>query len=274
MPSNCPTMTPLFLYPTTPSYCSESAVLAQSWSINSIARARTRSSLFSKARINGSTAPGGADCAQVSRARSLVPTSGESRSWVIHVGTTRGFSSSVGLVGWTGATAGPSAPGIIPFPDAAAGSFPEVRDSELAAGVAEATRSVPGDGPCLGRGCSPAPARAPRFDVLSDEACPQPARPVRNTRLRSIAMHDRDKCMFVDLSVAQRWNIENGSCAGPLLRITLDNGTRWTGLSHTPHRQARQTEVTSSGERTNHLHRTEVHNPHPFKATQSRLARS
>ena len=181
-------VTPI-VHPTLPTYCSASAERAQACSINSIARARTRSSVFSKARINGSTAPGGADCAQVSRARILVPTSGESRSLVIHVGTTRGFSEPSDSVDGANTVGRFSPIGMVSFPAAVPDKFPKVRDTGFGAGVNEL---LLGNGSCLGRNGVPTFARDPMFCVLSDEVCPQPASPVRSIRLRSITRFSRN----------------------------------------------------------------------------------
>lgn len=195
-----------FVDPTRPPYfsASASAARAHSCSINSIARARTRSSLFSYARINGSIDPGGADCAQVSKARSLVPTSGESRSLAIHAGTTSTSTGTAGFEDGTGAAEGLSPPRTIPFPDAEPVPLTEARGTELAARV---NGSLRGDGLCSGRGGPPALARGPRFGALSDEAGPQPASPARSIRLMNGARRGysrrrrgRDGCMSSNLS--------------------------------------------------------------------------
>lgn len=189
-----------FMSSALPSGCSASAALARSCSIKSIARARTRSSLSSKARINGSTDPGGADCAHVSSARSRVPTSGESSSLAIHAGTTKDSGEFSGLVDGTDTARGLSPRGTVSFPKAELVPSTEAMGTGLAAGATGATGLLSDDGPCLERGGPFTLARGPRFDALSGEVCPQPASPVRSIRLRRNARHDRDGRMFSDRS--------------------------------------------------------------------------
>jgi len=122
---------PLASFPTPPSYFP--ACRAHSCSSNCCARARTRSSLSSKARINGSTAPGCADCAQVSRAWSRTRTFGELSFWAIHSGTTRPSTGCPGSEDRTGTAWALSPPGTIPVPDAEPVPLTEARDKELAA---------------------------------------------------------------------------------------------------------------------------------------------
>ena len=213
MPAPSYPITPLppirWVYPSPLPYFPASAARAQSCSINSIARARTRSSLFSYARINGSIAPGGADCTQASRARSLVPISGESRSLAIHAGTSRVSTGSVGFEDGTGAAEGLFPPGTLPFPDIEPVPFSEAGGRGLAVGVIAAgvNGSLRGNGLCWDWGGPPALARAPRFGALSDEAGPQPASPARSIRLMSGTRcgpsrlrHDRDGPMSSGLS--------------------------------------------------------------------------
>ena len=165
-----------------------------------MALALTRSSLSSKARINGSTAPGGADCAHVSKARSRVPTSGESSSLAIHAGTTRALSESADLVDGTGVALGFPPPGTIPFPATLSVLFPETRGTGAAAWVTGVNGLLPDDGPWLEGGSAPTLARDSRLGVLSGEAYPQPASAIRSIRLRNSAGHDRDGRMFSDRS--------------------------------------------------------------------------
>jgi hypothetical protein len=231
---NCSTITPLspyhavpFVYPPTPPYCSASAFRAQSCWINCCARARTRSSLSSKARINGSTAPGGADCAQVSRARSRTRTFGELSLWAIHSGTTRPSTGCPSSEDRTGTALGLSPPETVPVPDAEPFPFPEARGAGLASVVAGMNESLRGDEPCLDRDDPSTLALGPRFGALSDEAGPQPASPARNSRLRGIARHSRDGRMSLDLSGGASMGIGNGSREDPILR-------RWPLARHGP----------------------------------------
>jgi hypothetical protein len=165
------------MYPTPPLYFSASAFGSQSCSINCCDRVRTRSSLSSKARINGATAPGGADCAQVSRAWSRTRTFGELSLWAIHSGTTRPSTGCPGSEDRTGTAWGLSPPGTVPVPDAEPVPFTEPRGTGLAARVTGANGSLRGDGPCLDRGGPPTLARDSTLGALSDEAGPQPASP-------------------------------------------------------------------------------------------------
>lgn len=173
-----------------PVYGSASAARAQFCSINSIALARTRSSLFSKARINGSSAPGGAVCTHLSNARNLVPISGDSRSLAIQAGTTRGSSASAGLEEETGTDWGPCPPGAVPFPEARPTSLPDATGTEVAAWVTGGISLLLGNELCLERAASLPLARDTEFGELSDDAGPQLASPARNIRLRSGVRHD------------------------------------------------------------------------------------
>ena len=200
---------PLASFPTTPPYFSASAFRSQSCSINCCARARTRSSLSSKARINGSIAPGGADCAQVSRAWSRTRTFGELSLWAIHSGTTKPATECPGSEDKTGTAWGFSPPGTVPVPDMEPVPFSEARGVGLAA---EVNASLFGDGPCLDMSGPLTLARSSRLDALSDEAGPQPASPTRSSRLRNsprcgqradegtVVMDARDGCMASNLS--------------------------------------------------------------------------
>jgi len=161
-------------YSPAPRYFSASVFRPQSCSINCCARARTRSSLSSKARINGSTAPGGADCAQVSRARSRTRTFGELSFCAIHSGTTRPSTGCPGSEDRTGTAWGLSPPGTVPVPAAASVPFTKARDTGLAAGV---NASLRGDRPCLERDGPLTLARDSRLGGLSEAAGPQPASP-------------------------------------------------------------------------------------------------
>ena len=174
--------TPLSPCPTPPPHFSSSKSRYESSSSNSIARAWTRSSLSLRARINGPTAPGGADCAQVSRARSRTPTSGESSSLAIHLGTTWPSTRCAGSEDGTGPAWGLSPPGTVPLPDAEPVPFTEARGTGLAAVVKGSLR---GNGLCLDRDSPSGLARGSRLGALSDEAGPQPASPARSSRLRS-----------------------------------------------------------------------------------------
>ena len=171
-----------------PRYCAASAFFAQSCSINCCARARTRSSGSSKARIKGSTAPGGADCAQVSRALSRTRTFGELSFWAIHSGTTRPSTGCPGSYDRTGIAWGLSPPGTVPVPDTEPVPLTEVRGKGLAAGV---NASLRGGGPGLPRNCPSLFAFGPRFGGLSDVAGPQAAGPARNSTLRRTARRNR-----------------------------------------------------------------------------------
>jgi hypothetical protein len=173
---------------TTPPYFSASACRAHSCSINCCARARTRSSLSSKARMNGSIAPGGADCAQVSRAWSRTRTFGELSFWAIHSGTTRPSTGWPGSEDRTGTAWGLSPPGTVPVPDTEPVPFIEARDTGLAAGV---NGSLRGDGPCLDRDGPPTLAFGPRLGALSDEAGPQPASPTSSEQLAATSQQRR-----------------------------------------------------------------------------------
>lgn len=177
---------------------SASAFLAQSCSINCCARARTRSSLSSKARMNGSTAPGGDSRAQASRALSRTSTFGELSFWAINSGTTKPSIGCPGPKDGLGTAWGLFPPGTAPFSDAVSTPLIEARGAGLAAGVTEVNRLLLGDGPCLERGGPPTPVRDSRFGALSDVAGPQLASPVKNSRLTN-AMYGRDCHMLLEL---------------------------------------------------------------------------
>ena len=115
---------------------------------------------------------------QVSRARSLVSTSGEARSLAIHAGTSR---TSIGFAGFADGARAVPFPGTepVPFSEASGTRFAVV---ELAA---EAKGSVRGGGFFWDEDDSPRLARDPRVGALSDEADPQPASPARDIRLMS-----------------------------------------------------------------------------------------
>ena len=93
-----------------------------------------------------------------------------------------------------------SLPGTIPFPDAEPVPLTEARRTGLAAWVTGVKGLLPGDGPCLGRGGPLTLECESRLGALSDEAGPQPASPARSIRFRSIARHDCDGDMPLDLS--------------------------------------------------------------------------
>ena len=202
-----------------PSCFSASAFLAQSCSINCCANARTCSSLSSKARMNGSIAPGGASRAQASRARSRTRTFGELSFWVISSGTTKPSTGCPGAEERSGAVLGLTPPGAVPFPEATPDSFPEARGIEIAAWPTGVNELLPGDEPCLDRGCPPTLARDPRLGALSDEVCPQPTNPARSIRLRSSARYDSDGRMSSDRSGGAK----TIRCTGPaVLHLELD----------------------------------------------------
>ena len=87
----------------------------------------------------------------------------------------------------------------VSFPDGIPGLSPEARGTGLAAGVTGVYGLLPGDGPCVDRGCPPTLARDPRLSALSDEVCPQLASPARSSRLRRRVRLDCDKSMPSDL---------------------------------------------------------------------------
>ena len=128
-----------------------------------------------------------------------MPTSGESSSLAIHVGTSRGSGESAGLDG-IGTARGLSLPGSVPFPATISVLFPEAIDAGFVVGVTEVNELLPGDGPCLERGDSLTLAWDSRLDTLLDEACPQPASPATNIRPRRSAKRDCDGHMFSGLS--------------------------------------------------------------------------
>lgn len=186
--------TPLSLYPyrspRSPLF-SASAFLAQSCSINCCARARTRSSLSSKARMNGSTAPGGASRAQASRALSRTSTLGELSFWAIDSGTTKPPTVCPGSEDRTGPVEGLSPPGTVPIPDAGPGPLTEASDESLDDG---GDASLRGNGPCLDKGGSPILVFCPRFGALSDTGDPQAVSPPRSIKLRSSARWRHGRC--------------------------------------------------------------------------------
>jgi hypothetical protein len=205
-----------------PAYFSASAFRAQSCSINCCALARTRSSLSSKARINGSTAPGGADRAQVSRARSRTRTFGELSFWAIHSGTTGPSTGCPGSEDRTGTAWGLSPPGTGPFPDTAPISFPEARGTELAAWVTGVNGSLRGEGPGLERVDPPTLARDSRLGALSDETGPQPVSPTSNEqpaatsqqrRANSQALRSLGSSLLAIRFTGNRWRDEFTSIA-------------------------------------------------------------
>ena len=202
---------PRYLWPR-PSLFSASTFLAQSCSINCCARARTRSSLSSKARMNGSTAPGGASRAQASRARSRTRTFGELSFWAISSGTAKPSTGCPGSEERTGAVRGLIPPGTVPFPDAEPVSFPEARGAGVAAWVTGVNGLLPGIGPCLERGGPPTLARDSRLGALSDEAGPQPASPTSSEQPAATSQQRRSNSQ----------EIESLGCSLLAIRFTRD----------------------------------------------------
>lgn len=186
--------------PCSPLFSASAFFLAQSCSINCCASALTRSSLSSKARMNGSTAPGGADRAQASRARSRTRTFGELSFWAISSGTTKPSTGCPGSEDGTGAAWGRSTPVTVSFPDGIPGLSPDARGTGLAAWVTGANGLLAGAGLGLDRGGPPTLARDSKLGALSEEVCPQPTSPARSVRLRSSARRDRDGRMSSDRS--------------------------------------------------------------------------
>ena len=123
----------------------------------------------------------------MSKARSLVSTSGEARSLANHAGTSRTCIGFTGFVEEAGVVLGLSPTGAVPFPGREPVPFSETRGAGLAVVVlaAEAKGSVRGDWFFWDEGGSPRLARGPRVGALSDEAGPQPASPARSIRLMS-----------------------------------------------------------------------------------------
>ena len=173
------------VHPTTPSYSSAAAFLAQSCSSSCCASARTRSSLSSKARMNGSTAPGGAVCAQASRARSRTRTFGELSFWTISSGTTKPSTGCSGPEDTTDTGWELSPPGTVPIPDVEPVPLTEAMGTGLSAWMAGVDELLLDDHGFDDAAGPLALARDSRFGALSDEAGPQPASPARTTRLRS-----------------------------------------------------------------------------------------
>lgn len=144
-----------------------------------MARARTRSSsLLAYAWIKGSIDPAGANITQVSRAWSLVPASGEFRSFAIHAGTTRVSIGSADFADGAGAVLELSPIRAVPLAGTGPVLFSEARGAGLTVAelAAEARGSIRDGG------------------AFSDEAGPQPASPARSNRLMGSVRQRQTGC--------------------------------------------------------------------------------
>ena len=98
-----------------------------------------------------------------------------------------------------------------PFPGAGPVVFPEARDTGFPFAATGAMESLSGDEPCVEMDDSLTFTRCPRFDMLSEDAGPQPASPARRIRFRTATGAVVMDACIETFHMTWRWRIGNRS---------------------------------------------------------------